>query len=247
MRDQWSRKHEFFFPTLFFALFLCVCESLITTSSPSAKSAPLPQLILISGCTGTGKSTFGMEVAINQGILKCISTDTIRQVMRSSCERFDFCEVALQRSSFQGDDDPVVNWLEACKAVESGIEAIIDDSIHRGVSLVLEGVHIVPCTRLLERWTERGGLAIGIVLTIPDADVHRRVITRRGEITKKGAGRQTKEMKRIRAIHDEMVNLGKRNQWLLIEQKPRLEPQPIDMVADLIQSRYMEGYFDRLL
>mmetsp|Transcript_25069 Transcript_25069/g.54204 ORF Transcript_25069/g.54204 Transcript_25069/m.54204 type:complete len:174 (-) Transcript_25069:949-1470(-) len=42
-----------------------------------------PKLILISGCPGTGKSTFGMSLALEQGILKCISTDTVRAVMRS--------------------------------------------------------------------------------------------------------------------------------------------------------------------
>ena len=42
-----------------------------------------PKLILISGSPGTGKSTFGMSLALEQGILKCISTDTVRAVMRS--------------------------------------------------------------------------------------------------------------------------------------------------------------------
>lgn len=42
-----------------------------------------PKLILISGGPGTGKSTFGMSLALEQGILKCISTDTVRAVMRS--------------------------------------------------------------------------------------------------------------------------------------------------------------------
>lgn len=42
-----------------------------------------PKLILIGGCPGTGKSTFGMSLALEQGILKCISTDTVRAVMRS--------------------------------------------------------------------------------------------------------------------------------------------------------------------
>ena len=139
------------------------------------KNSNLPQLILISGCTGTGKSTFGMEVAINQGILKCISTDTIRQVMRSCCDQVGSCPVALQRSSFQGDGDPVIDWLEACDAVESGIESIVQDNINRGTSLVLEGVHVVPNRKLIEKWTKAGGLAVGCVLTIPDADVHRRV------------------------------------------------------------------------
>jgi len=39
-----------------------------------------PKLILIGGPPGTGKSTFGMSVALDQGILKCISTDTVRAV-----------------------------------------------------------------------------------------------------------------------------------------------------------------------
>jgi pantothenate kinase-related protein Tda10 len=42
-----------------------------------------PKLVIISGCPGTGKSTFGMSLALEQGILKCISTDTVRAVMRS--------------------------------------------------------------------------------------------------------------------------------------------------------------------
>ena len=45
----------------------------------SPKQNTKPQLVLIAGCTGTGKSTFGMSVALNQNILKCISTDTIRE------------------------------------------------------------------------------------------------------------------------------------------------------------------------
>ena len=99
---------------------------------------------------------------------------------------------------------------------------------------------------MLERWTSKGGLAVGTVLTIPDATVHETVIRRRGEMTGKGADRQTEKIARIRAIHDEMVRLGKENQWLLIEQKPRLEPKPIDMVTSLLQNRYLEGNFDNL-
>ena len=231
-------------------LFLVSCSVSFSTLPPSiqqlTRSVQVPQLILISGCTGTGKSTFGMEVAINQGILKCISTDTIRQVMRSCSTDNVADNQALLRSSFQGDEDPIKNWREACEAIDVGIEGIVDDCIDRGVSLVLEGVHIVPGTKLLKRWTDKGGLAIGTVLTIPDADVHEKVIRRRGEITGKGAERQTTKISRIRAIHDEMVRLGKEHQWLLIEQKPRLEPKPIEMVTNLLQNRYMEGNFDRI-
>jgi hypothetical protein len=52
------------------------------TAPPLREKEP-PKLILISGGPGTGKSTFGMSLALEQGILKCISTDTVRAVMRS--------------------------------------------------------------------------------------------------------------------------------------------------------------------
>jgi 2-phosphoglycerate kinase len=52
------------------------------TPPPLREKEP-PKLILISGGPGTGKSTFGMSLALEQGILKCISTDTVRAVMRS--------------------------------------------------------------------------------------------------------------------------------------------------------------------
>jgi len=52
-------------------------------TGPTLREKEPPKLILISGGPGTGKSTFGMSLALEQGILKCISTDTVRAVMRS--------------------------------------------------------------------------------------------------------------------------------------------------------------------
>ncbi len=161
------------FPLLLAVLFNLTVhvEMMSWVSQKLPKRGQVPRLILVSGCTGTGKSTFGMEVAINQGILKCISTDTVRQVMRTDCLVYSdnassktatvskstlydkLCPPALFRSSYEGTGDAVEDWLEACKAVDSGIDAVVDDSIRRGVSLILEGVlvrgyptHICTCT-----------------------------------------------------------------------------------------------------
>jgi hypothetical protein len=61
-----------------------VKQRLTFNSPPPLKDGKTPpKLILIAGCPGTGKSTFGMSLALEQGILKCISTDTVRAVMRS--------------------------------------------------------------------------------------------------------------------------------------------------------------------
>jgi len=191
-----------------------------------------PSLILISGCTGTGKSTFGMEVAIQKGILKCISTDTIRQTLRTVDGT-----PALHRSSFQGENDPIIDWRETCSVLEKAIDSIVFDCLRRGSSLVLEGVHIVPQRRLIDEWNKAGGFAVGAVLKIPDAETHRKVIFRRGEQTGKGADAQIEKFNRIRAIHDEMVRLGRDTDWLLIEQRPLLAPNPLMMLNEFIEQQ----------
>lgn len=229
--------------------FLVSCQFYITNGLQGINALSLlkpagkaPELILISGCTGTGKSTFGMEAAITRGILKCISTDTIRQILRTQSE-----DRALHRSSFQGTGDAVTDWKATCRVLNLGIESVIDDSIRRGTSLVLEGVHLVPGNKYIDRWVKSGGAAVGVVLSIPDSEIHRKVIFRRGEITTKGAANQIDNFPRIRAIHDEMVRMGRENKWLVIEQKPNIEPRPIDLLNNEINAVWVEGASKRML
>lgn len=186
-----------------------------------------PQLVLISGCTGTGKSTFGMSVALDQGILRCISTDSIRQVMRAYSS-----DAALHRSSYAGDGDPLVQWRECCVALEMSIEGLIRDAIRRGMSMVLEGVHLFPSNSLLELWRSNGGVGIGCLLIIRDAEAHRQLIVKRGEATGKGAEAQLKSFDRIRLIQAEMVRQAEKSGWLQVEQ--RLEPGPLEQIDKIL-------------
>jgi 2-phosphoglycerate kinase len=200
-----------------------------------------PQLILIGGCTGTGKSTFGMQTALSQGILKCVSTDTIRAVMRSFVSKE--ISPALHRSSYAGDGDAITNWRECCTVLEGSVEALVTDAIDRGVSLVVEGVHVVPSNKLIDMWRDAGGVALGVLLTITDEESHESLIFRRGEITKKGEEKKIKAFGRIRLIQGEMIRLAEESQWLLIEQK--LEPDPIEIVMSLLKDQsYTTGAHD---
>ena len=192
-----------------------------------------PKLILIGGCPGTGKSTFGMSVALDQGILKCISTDTIRAVMRSYVPYG--ISPALHRSSYETadeGDDPVESWKETCQVLESSVEGLVDDAIDRGVGLVLEGVSIKPSAELIEKWEDAGGVAVGCLLTVPNEEVHKSLLLKRGYITGKGSpeSKKLKSFDRLRLIQDEMIRLAKISNWLQIEQK--VEPDPLEMVAD---------------
>ena len=185
-----------------------------------------PQLILIAGCTGTGKSTFGMEVALRQSILKCVSTDTIREVARRLTSE---PSPALLRSSYEGEGDPVEDWKECCSVLSAGVDALVQDAMKRGTSLVLEGVHIQPSNELINSWRAQGGTALGVLLLIKDAEAHKNLIFKRGEVTKKGEEKKINAFARIRKIQDAMFKSAVANDWVLIEQK--LEPDPIDIVT----------------
>lgn len=195
----------------------------------SPKLNAKPKLILIAGCTGTGKSTFGMSLALSQSILKCVSTDTIREVTRTNSE---LKPPELMRSSYEGDGDPVTDWRACCTVIDSGVNALVDDAMKRGTSLVLEGVHIQPNNEMLDRWRANGGTALGCLLIIKNAEAHRSLIFKRGEVTKKGEEKKIKAFDRIRKIQDAMFKQAVAHDWLLIEQK--LEPDPLEIVTALL-------------
>lgn len=164
-----------------------------------------------------------MSVALDQGILKCISTDTIRAVMRSFVA--EEISPALHRSSYAPSghkgDDPVRSWRETCTVLEHSIQGLVDDALSRGVSLVVEGVHVVPSRHLIQRWEDCGGVAIGCLLTVTDEGTHKKLLRRRGFITGvvDAEEKKMKSMERVRIIQDEMIRLGKECGWLQIEQR----------------------------
>ena len=200
--------------------------------SPTLPTQPVvPRLVLISGSTGAGKSSLGMTIALNTGILRCISTDVVRQVLRSVDHQKT---PALYRSSYSGAGDAIEQWKECCDAVGNSVTNLVDDSLRRGNSLVLEGVHIIPSNTMIDRWKAAGGVATGVVLVIPDEKAHRDFIVKRGQMTGKGADGQLAGFQRIRQIQYEMMRLAEIHKWMIIEQKT-IEPiDPVDVIDDVL-------------
>jgi len=217
--------------------FIPTVQAIVSSRLGEPVTGDLRSLVLISGSTGTGKSTFGMEVAISQGILKCISTDTIRQVMRPYVPPES--SPSLHRSSYDGSNNPVEDWKDCCDAVQDSLLGIVSDSIRRGVSLVLEGVLIVPNNKLIDLWTAAGGVAVGCVLSIPDPALHKQIIFKRGEITGKGAEDKLNKYTRVRAIQDEMNHLATQNGWSILNQMTEVPPHPVDFVNDKLRNIWL--------
>mmetsp|Transcript_13818 Transcript_13818/g.15555 ORF Transcript_13818/g.15555 Transcript_13818/m.15555 type:complete len:260 (+) Transcript_13818:105-884(+) len=213
------------------------CFSLVESFEGASGRRPLfdlpqktdkPKLVLISGSPGTGKSTFGMSVALDQSIEHCISTDTIRAVMRSFVR--EDVSPALHRSAyapaFEGDD-VIRTWKETCQCMSRSIDELVQDAINKQTSLVVTGVHIVPSAKLIDKWERNGGVATGVLLKITKPEKHKTVLQRRGFLI--NDNKRVESYARIRAIQDEMLKLAEENNWIQVEQRTDIDP--LDLIT----------------
>ncbi len=139
-----------------------------------------PLIVLVGGTTGVGKSTIATEVAHRLGITRITSTDSIREVMRGIFTK-DLMP-ALHESAFNawrglrvpvphGANPVIVGFREQTAVVSTGVQALIDRAVLEGVSLVVEGVHLVPGyidTRQIEN-----ARVVQLVITVADEEAHR--------------------------------------------------------------------------
>ncbi len=140
----------------------------------------VPIVVMIGGTTGVGKSTIATQLATRLGIVRVVATDAIREVMRALFSRE--LMPALHTSSFDAGsvlrepptrDAVIVGFREQTAAVAVGVHALLDRAAMEGTSLIIEGAHIVPGFLDPAAWEDRV-LAVPVILTVEEEDVHRR-------------------------------------------------------------------------
>jgi 2-phosphoglycerate kinase len=137
----------------------------------------LPIVVLIGGATGSGKSRVATEVAHRLGITRVTSTDVIRQTMRAFFSE-EFMP-SIHYSSFEAGDAIAGDWpdrlvggfVEQTRNVLVGVRAALDRALQEGLSMVIEGVHLVP--GMLPTALERT-IVVQCVLAVEDEDEHAR-------------------------------------------------------------------------
>jgi len=174
------------------------------------------RLLIITGTSGTGKTTISTKIASLLGIGKIVATDDIRELLRAD---FSSTEVpALHRSSFESAGGTVFSdWKEAVDALSGVINTIIEESLVEESDLLVEGVHYFPNKEIIDLWKESGGEVAGIVLHVESEEVHRRMIVGRDKHNGKSASHYLENLDRIRKIQEAIMDVGIQEGWNLID------------------------------
>ena len=175
-----------------------------------------PRLLVITGSSGVGKSTISARAAVSLGLSKSASTDTIREALRTqfSSEQAP----ALHRSSFEpAGNGTIEDWHATVVVLSEAIRAVVNRAISKRSDLLLEGVHIIPGSGILEGWRESGGVASGVLLHVEDEDTHRQFIRMREKHNGRGLGHYLDNLDRIRAIQEEMLEKADESGWLILD------------------------------
>jgi 2-phosphoglycerate kinase len=185
----------------------------------------VPLIILVGGGTGVGKSTIATQLAARLGIVRIISTDAIREVMKGVMSK----EIipTLHTSSFnadevvreplpKGEDPVIVGFREQVSAVAVGIKALIERAVTEGTDVIIEGAHVVPGFVKPEGVTD--GVIVHLVVAVDDEDLHRsHFFVRAHETRARPQERYLAHFRNIRKIQKYIRSLALKNGVAIVQ------------------------------
>jgi len=190
------------------------------------KGATRPVIILIGGGTGTGKSTVAAELGRYLGFMRVISTDTVRQIMRTlfsdvfvpSIHESSYCAYKALNVPLPDATDPVLfGFREQATRICVGVRAIIRRAIEEGVSIILDGVHLVPGFFAPEEFSDLARIS-WVMLAVTDQASHRaRFSLRESTAGARLAKRYLENFDAIRKIQDYVLAMARAQKTPIIE------------------------------
>jgi len=184
----------------------------------SFSSMNKPLVVLMGGSTGVGKSTIATMLATRLSIVRIVSTDAIREVMRAffshelmptiHTSSFD-AEAALIHPLPPHVDPVVAGFRDQSLSVLVGVRAIINRALKEGTHIIIEGAHIVPGFIAPEQFPD--ALIVPLLITVGDEKMHRSHFYIR-EVETQGTRpfqRYVEHFENIRKIQDYIVHLAK--------------------------------------
>jgi 2-phosphoglycerate kinase len=160
------------------------------------RSSDRPIVIVIGGTAGVGKSLLAAELAYRLGIARVVSTDSVRQALRSliSAELSPVLHAssyAAWRAELLPSEVATVKpkrkrvlrgYQTQVMQLAAAVDAIIERHVTEATSLVIEGIHLVPGLSP-RRLDVQDAVVVQLVLTVSDEDDHRENFGRREQTT----------------------------------------------------------------
>lgn len=174
-----------------------------------------PIVVILEGASATGKSIIALELVHDLVATRFISSDTVRQVLRSTMNEEKYPELYchtyqahLHRQTGPDDLDPVVRgYLAQCDIITPQITNMTKRILSEGATGVVEGVHIIP--GMLQ------SLSPGVieVLINPNDETHKAMFTNKHDAGKlrtvsEDIETREREYEGTRAIQKYMMKLA---------------------------------------
>ncbi|MEX2500736.1 MAG: hypothetical protein WD336_00055 [Trueperaceae bacterium] len=142
-----------------------------------------PIVVMIGGTAGVGKSDLAAELGYRLGLVRVVSSDSVRQALRSlispdlspvlhasSYEAWQADLLPAERERTEPKPHRVVRGFHAqVLQLGTALGAIAERNVTEATSMVLEGIHVVPG---LSPGSVEGATTVELMLQVEDEELH---------------------------------------------------------------------------
>jgi 2,3-bisphosphoglycerate-independent phosphoglycerate mutase len=215
---------------------------------------PRPLVIYLGGASGVGKSSLSLELAPLLRIYRINSTDTIRQMMRmvfspqilpalhtSSFEAASTLDAVEDRFELRDKDAEqrlITGFEEQAMRVCVGVRAVVERAVAENMSILVEGVHLVPPLVPFQD-LEGAAYQVPLILATSDAEAHRARFLSRDRLGPRRSERYLENFPAIRVIHEFILHQAEIHDVPLVETSGAEPPvaRTVRLVTGMLQKR----------
>ena len=179
-----------------------------------AKRTGRSVIIALAGAPGVGKSTLATRLAVRLGITRVVTTDTIREVLRSTIPRTVLPELHIstyETTETHPGDPPLGAFHRQSRAVSAATVPVAVRLASEHTSAIIEGVHLMPGF-LRQALADHPDAPIVVEMTavLRSIETHRAHLVRRAhhEPTRDGQ-RHLRQLDRIRELQELLIEQAK--------------------------------------